>query len=199
MIPYTKEAYEVKKYAFVSDYARFWILYNYGGLYFDTDVEVIKPMDEIIARGPFMGCEYEGAAAEVSVAAPGQNLGVNPGLGLGVPSGFGLYKEILDLYATLSFYKADGSYNQKTIVTYTTEILCKYGLKDVNKVQECAGIWVYTKEYLSPMKGHNVKFTSNTVSVHHYMCSWRKRNLRNILLWIYHSICFFIYKSIYCR
>lgn len=57
IIPYTKQAYEAKKYAFVSDYARFWILYNYGGLYFDTDVEVIRSMDDIIAAGPFMGCE----------------------------------------------------------------------------------------------------------------------------------------------
>lgn len=57
MIPYTREAYEAKKYAFVSDYARFYILYYYGGLYFDTDVEVIKPMNDIIERGAFMGCE----------------------------------------------------------------------------------------------------------------------------------------------
>ena len=48
IIPYTSEAYRVKKYAFVSDYARFWILYNYGGIYFDTDVEVVKPMNDII-------------------------------------------------------------------------------------------------------------------------------------------------------
>jgi len=57
IISYTAEAYRVKKYAFVSDYARFWILYHYGGLYFDTDVEVIKSMDDIIAKGSFMGCE----------------------------------------------------------------------------------------------------------------------------------------------
>ena len=56
-ILYTSQAYQAKKYAFVSDYARFWILYMYGGLYFDTDVEVIRPMDDIIQRGPFMGCE----------------------------------------------------------------------------------------------------------------------------------------------
>ena len=59
IIPYTAEAYKAKKYAFVSDYARFWILYKYGGLYFDTDVEVIKNMDDIIAKGAFMGCENE--------------------------------------------------------------------------------------------------------------------------------------------
>ena len=77
IIPYTAEAYKLKKYAFVSDYARFWILYKYGGLYFDTDVEVIKPMDDIIARGPFMGCENS--------AQPGatpKNLGFAPGCAL---------------------------------------------------------------------------------------------------------------------
>ena len=60
IIPYTKDAYADGKYAFVSDFARFWILYRYGGVYFDTDVEVIKPMDDIIGRGPFMGLEIAG-------------------------------------------------------------------------------------------------------------------------------------------
>ena len=55
--PYVEEAYHMKKYAFVSDYARFWILYNYGGLYFDIDVELLKPIDDILAKGPFMGLE----------------------------------------------------------------------------------------------------------------------------------------------
>lgn len=58
-IPYTAEAYRQKKYAFVSDYARFWIMYHYGGLYFDTDVEVIRPLDDIIAAGNFMGFELD--------------------------------------------------------------------------------------------------------------------------------------------
>lgn len=59
IIPYTAEAYAQKKYAFVSDYARFWILHKYGGIYFDTDVEVIRPIDDIIARGNFMGFETD--------------------------------------------------------------------------------------------------------------------------------------------
>lgn len=59
MIPYAAEAYKAKKYAFVSDFARFWILYNYGGLYFDTDVQLIKSIDDIVKRGPFMGCERD--------------------------------------------------------------------------------------------------------------------------------------------
>lgn len=74
IIPYTAEAYKAKKYAFVSDYARFWILYQYGGIYFDTDVEVIRPMDDIIERGNFMGFETDpkpqlkADASEASVA-----------------------------------------------------------------------------------------------------------------------------------
>lgn len=169
IIPYTKEAYEAKKYAFVSDYARFWILYKYGGLYFDTDVEVIKSMDDIIARGPFMGCENEAVddGTEVLAVAPGLGLGVNPGLGL--------YKEMLDLYAMLHFIMPDGSPNLKTVVQYTTEILCKYGLKNVNAIQHCAGIWVYPKEYFCPKDGAGGKMTNltmNTCSIHHYTASW---------------------------
>lgn len=99
IISYTAEAYRVKKYAFVSDYARFWILYHYGGLYFDTDVEVIKSMDDIIAKGSFMGCEKD-ADKEGATA-----LAVAPGLGLGVNPGLGLYGELLQLYAGLHFIK----------------------------------------------------------------------------------------------
>lgn len=166
MIPYTREAYEAKKYAFVSDYARFWILYNYGGLYFDTDVEVIKPLDDIIASGPFMGCEKDASDTSVASVAPGLGLGVNPG--------HGLYKELLDLYATLHFIKSDGSYNMKTIVPYTTEILSTYGLKCINGIQECGGIWIYPKEYFCPKdyKSHKIKVTDNTRTIHHYDSSW---------------------------
>lgn len=169
IIPYTQEAYKAKKYAFVSDYARFWILYKYGGLYFDTDVEVIKPMDDIIAKGPFMGCENEvgndGATA----------LAVAPGLGLGVNPGLGLYKEMMDLYGTLHFIRTNGGFNLKTVVEYTTEFLYKYGLQNINEVQECAGIWIYPKEYFCPIDYETGKRqdTENTYTVHHYAASWQ--------------------------
>ena len=57
MIPFMSEAYSVKKYAYVSDYARLWVLYNHGGVYFDTDVEVIRPLDDVFSMGSFMGIE----------------------------------------------------------------------------------------------------------------------------------------------
>jgi mannosyltransferase OCH1-like enzyme len=175
IIPYTKEAYETKKYAFVSDYARFWILYNYGGLYFDTDVEVIKNMDDIIVRGPFMGCEKDASDTTVASVVPGLDLGVNPGLGLGVNPGLGLYKELLNEYAKLHFINSDGSLNQKTIVAYTSEILCRHGLKHTNQIQECAGVWIYPKEYFCPIDYNSGKkeLTINTRTIHHYSATWK--------------------------
>ena len=96
-IPYTYEAYSVGKYAFVSDYARFWILYQYGGIYFDTDVEVIKNMDDIINAGPFMGCENMFIPKNKNSIAD-----INPGLGFGAIPKMEIYKNILDYYSNVS-------------------------------------------------------------------------------------------------
>lgn len=176
IIPYTAEAYRAKKYAFVSDYARFWILYHHGGLYFDTDVEVIKPMDDIVAKGPFMGCEGI-PTKEVTT------LGVAPGLGLGVNPGLGLYKDFLDYYSKLSFYNPNGMRNQVTIVEYTTEILCKHGLKNVEGIQYVAGVYIYPKEYFCPKDyvTNRLTITNNTYSIHHYTATWKPKWERLIM------------------
>lgn len=185
IIPYTKEAYETKKYAFVSDYARFWILYHHGGIYFDTDVEVIRPMEEIIRRGPFMGREAGAFVKNICNAnAIGEEnekaLGVAPGLGLGVNPGLGLYKEFLDLYNGLNFINTDGTLNTKTIVCYTTEILLKHGLDGNNNTpQEVAGVWIYPSDVFCPInhtQANKLNITSRTVSIHHYDCSWLNHN-----------------------
>ena len=166
-ITYTAQAYEAKKYAFVSDYARFKILYDHGGLYFDTDVEVIRPIDDIIAKGPFMGFEIN--------PADGKDIGnVAPGLGLGVNPGNGLYNDILDTYSTFSFLNPDGSLNLKTIVKYTTEILAGHGLKPTSGIQYVAGTYIYPADYFNPLDDATgrLHITDNTRTIHWFAKSW---------------------------
>ena len=166
---YTTEAYQAKKYAYVSDYARFWALYNEGGLYFDTDVEIIKPLDDIIAKGPFIGCEKDG---------DGENgyPEVNPGIVLASTPQHSLIKEIVDLYNSLSFTKENpgastGEY--KTVVNYTSEILIKHGLTTTSGIQEVGDITIYPKEYFNPLEHINqLKITDNTRTIHHYAGTW---------------------------
>lgn len=169
IIHYTKEAYEAKKYAFVSDYARFWILYNYGGLYFDTDVEIIKPLNVIIEKGAFMGCEnYDKSGKNLS-----QKLGVNPGLGMGCIPHHPFFKEMLDSYSTEHFKSSTGVYNLKNIVSRTTEAIEKYGLRFVREKQNITNIWIYPKDYFNPMNiSGKLILTQNTYSIHHFAASW---------------------------
>lgn len=165
-IPYTAQAYAAKKYAFVSDYARFKILYEHGGLYFDTDVEVIRPMDDIIAAGPFMGYEID----------PKNDMygEVNPGLGLGALAGMEFYRRIVDEYGTLSFLNPDGSLNQKTIVKYNSELLKEFGLCNTEGIQSVAGMTIYPQEYFNPLNDATGKLevTKNTRSIHWYTKTW---------------------------
>ncbi|MGM9845184.1 MAG: glycosyltransferase family 32 protein [Muribaculaceae bacterium] len=165
-IAYTRQAYAAGKWAFVSDYARFKILHDHGGIYFDTDVEVIAPLDDIIAAGPFMGYEVEPS---------GKNVGsVNPGLGLGVAPGLALYAEILDFYAGHHFLKPDGSPNLTTVVTYTTDILIKHGLQPRPGKQTVAGVTIYPKDYFNPLDDNTgrLRKTANTRTIHWYSKTW---------------------------
>ena len=167
IIPYTKEAYKAKKYAFVSDYARFWILYNYGGLYFDTDVEFIKPIHDIIEHGNFMGCENQS----------GKQIAVAPGLGIGSHSHHRFYKEILKYYENIHFINNDGSYNQTTVVEYTTNLLLNKGLVNSSSIQNIDNIIIYPSEYFCPLDYQTslLSITSNTRSIHHYCASWQNK------------------------
>lgn len=167
-IPYTAQAYEAKKYAFVSDYARFKILYEHGGLYFDTDVEVIRPMDDIIATGPFMGFEID--------PSPNRPYGaVAPGLCLGAEKEMALYNSILDYYSQLSFRMPDGTYNMTdAVVNITTRELVKAGLGDNVGIQKVSYITVYPSDYFNPFDDATGRLnkTHNTRTIHWYSKTW---------------------------
>ena len=179
IIPYTAEAYKQKKYAFVSDYARFWILYQYGGIYFDTDVEVIRPLDDIIERGNFMGFEVDPDGENTPRRyAPKYCFGVALGLGFGISKGHQFMKKMMEHYGQLHYDNSNLNPWYKTIVAYTTEILMEDGLENKKGIQKVGDIYVYPHDFFAPINviTGKLKLSPNTRTIHHYMGSWNKEN-----------------------
>lgn len=175
-IPYTAQAYDAKKYAFVSDYARFDILYQHGGVYFDTDVEVIKPLDDILERGAFAGVECAGALAA--------------GLGIASPAASQIYREILDSYQDEQFVRADGSLNLRTVVVRVSDIFRRHGFVEEDRIQFVADTTVYPTEYFCPIGILTgvLHITENTRTIHHFVASWKtdyEKQLRSKIRKIY--------------
>lgn len=167
IIPYTQQAYEAKKYAFVSDYARFWVLYHYGGVYFDTDVEVIKPLDDIINKGPFMGFEIDGTKK-------GEKIAVNPGLGISAERGMSLYKEFLDGYKDVPFLLKNGAINPFGMIPMITKLFKEKGLQPNGQIQTIDRITIYPQEFFNPFHDATGKLliTENTRTIHWYSKTW---------------------------
>lgn len=160
---YVKEAYEAKKWAFVSDYARMYVLYNHGGLYFDTDVELIRPINTLIEKGPFM-------ARESSFP----EFGVNSGLVLYAEKGMPVYREIMDDYEKSHFVQGDGTNSYFTVVERVTNILKTHGLTNEDKVQKVAGVLIYPRQYFCPLDYDTGKLnvTEQTYAIHWYSATW---------------------------
>lgn len=169
IIPYTAEAYAANKYAFVSDYARFWILYKYGGIYFDTDVEVIRPIDDIVAKGNFMGCETDASGSDAASVAPG----------------LGLVKKMLDYYEGRHFVHEAVMRNQITVVHIATKVLLDNGMKNVPGIQLVNDVWIYPSEYFCPInvKTGRIHVEKNTRTIHHYAGTWvdKKFSLKELV------------------
>lgn len=160
---YTKEAYDSKKWAFVSDFVRMYVLYEYGGLYFDTDVEVIKDFDQLITIGPFMGIEQFSPKCMV-----------NPGIGMAAYPKMTIFKEILDSYYQSHFIDENGLMSNYTIVSRVSDILAEHGLKNKNEVQIVSGLYIYPKEFFCPLDydTNQLNITNNSYTIHWYRASW---------------------------
>ena len=173
--PYTRDAYAAGLFAFVSDYARFKILLENGGVYFDTDVEVIRPLDDVISAGPFMGFESDGVKTPVAVA---------PGLGLSAQPDMELYGEILRRYDEVSFHNEDGSRNLYSMIPMVTDLLVSKGLKGGVGIENVAGVNVYPQEWFNPFEDSTgrLKTTDNTKTIHWYSKSWMPKE-SFIMLW----------------
>ena len=157
---YAREAYEAGKWAFVSDYVRLKVLYEEGGIYLDTDVELIKPLDALIEKNGYMGFDDNGL--------------VSTGLGFACEKGNSLVGALLSDYNDISFVLPDGSYDLLPCPDRNTKTMQKLGL-DINiQDQIFMGLRILPEDYLCPMKYYTgrKKITQNTYSIHHFCASW---------------------------
>ena len=164
---YAKEAYEQGKYAFAADYARFVILYKYGGIYLDTDVELLKRIpDEFFEDIGFTGVEA--------------NMKIASGLVFAVEPKNPVVKEILDTYEKEKFILEDGSVNKKTVVDIVTEVFSRHGFKRDGEEQIVDGFHIYPCEYFCAYDFVTREFsiTEKTISIHHYTATWTGRGSR---------------------
>lgn len=160
MIPYTKEAYEAKKFAFVSDFVRLWALEREGGLYMDVDFEVYKPFDDLLHWEAFAG--FEGS----------KHWPMMMGVIASRPGGIWV-KEQLGYYQNRHFLKEDGSFDMTTNVKYVTERMREQGFVQNGKEQDYKDLHVFPVDFFCPRQttGEYLR-TENTYCEHQGLGSW---------------------------
>ena len=161
---YCKEAYENKKWAFVSDYIRLKVLYEEGGIYMDTDVEVIKNLDELLDNKAFSGFESEVDIPTGIIAAEKNNIWI---------------KKLLQYYDNKSFINEDKTFDLTTnVVTITNITKENYDIKLNNTTQDFGDVKFYAKDYFCPksLTDGVIRKTKNTYTIHHFSGSWKKKS-----------------------
>lgn len=159
---YVKQAYESKKWAFVTDYVRLFVLYEYGGIYMDTDVELLKPLDEFLNLHAFSSFEDNDYVPTGLMAAEKNNKWI---------------KDLLDEYSNINFIDEKGNMDTTTNVVRITNLTeKKYGLIRKSSYQNLANgiVTFFPSDYFCPKswKTGNINITENTYAIHHFSGSW---------------------------
>lgn len=157
---YMKEAYEAQKWGFVPDFARLDIIYQNGGIYLDTDVEVVRNLDELLKNHAYFGFE-EGEF-------------INPGSGFGAEAYHPGIKKLMSIYQDRHFKKEDGSYDTTPSPVLHRDKLKELGMQLNDKKQVVEDITLYPTEYFSPFRYYTglLITTDKTFSIHRYNMSW---------------------------
>lgn len=159
---FVREAYAAKKWAFIADYARLYLLYHYGGIYMDGDVELVRNIDAFLCKPAFIGQERRGW--------------ISAGL-IGAEAGNDVIKTCLEYYSGRHFQKKDGSYDQITNVQIITHNLFEsYGLLLDGRKQKLGNLlYIYPVDYFSPKDSvtGEIHQTSNTYAIHHFNNGWK--------------------------
>lgn len=158
---YCKQAIENKKWAFASDFIRLKALYEFGGIYLDTDVQITKKLDDLLSNKAFIGFETEEFLSTAVIAAEKENPWI---------------KKNLDYYQDRSFIKEDGTMdvttNVVTLTNITKNIYKEFKLN--NQLQTLKDLTIYPKDYFCPID-YNTQTTNptkNTHAIHHFSGSW---------------------------
>lgn len=165
---YMKQAYEKGKWGFVPDYARLDIIYNYGGIYLDTDVEIIANMDDLLYQKGFAGFVGENYVAL--------------GLGFGAEKGLPVIKQMLNEYEKMRFVNEDGSLNMIGAPVWQTNYLKAHGLKTDGEYQIVDDLTIFPDKMFNAKNIHTrkIQITNYTKSIHHYDASWVGMELKEI-------------------
>jgi hypothetical protein len=157
---YVKDAREAEKYAFVTDYVRLKVLYDRGGFYMDTDVELLKSLDIFCQDQGVIGFE--------------NNNFVNSGQMLAAESGHPILEEMMACYKGIDFWKPDGKMYLLGCPRVNTDVLVRHGLEKNGREQTVAGFHVYPADWFNPLDSvtGELQKTDNTVSIHWYSMSW---------------------------
>ena len=158
---FVEQAYESKNWAFVSDYFRLKVVEEHGGIYLDIDVELLKPLDDLLDLDGFMGFEL------------GESNCIATGLGFGAVVKQPTITKLRENYENIPFIKDDGSFDITPCPLRDTKLLVRLGLEKSNKKQEVLGITFFPSDYFSPIGFMGERcFTGNTYSIHHFNGSW---------------------------
>jgi mannosyltransferase OCH1-like enzyme len=172
---FIQQAYEAKHYAFVSDYVRTKVLYEYGGLYLDTDVEILQSFETVLNKGiSFLGFENR---SRIGTAI------------MGFTAKHQLMNEFIGYYLKNDFKNSKGEINITANVEILTNLLIRKGLISNGSNQIINNIEVFSREYFYPKKISVTEFrlTTKTIAVHKFSCSWlteRQRKRGNNKIWI---------------
>ena len=156
---YVRQAFQMKKWAFVSDYVRLKVLSEYGGIYLDTDVELLKPLNDFMNQRGFLGLESrENIASCVIGCVPHHPF----------------FSWAAGAYDERAFCTADGTCDETTNTTWLTGILLRMGLQQTGLQQVVADVEIYPPDIFCPfnLETGKLRLTDRSVAIHHFAGSW---------------------------